>query len=71
MTIKLFSAASMAEFHSALKVGSSFSITRGFMVIVILAGVFPLASAFFKAAKWDLALSRVSVSDRYSDLCEG
>ena len=54
VSIKLFSAVSMAEFHSALKVGYSFSITRGFIVIAIFAGVFPRASAFLRAAKWDL-----------------
>ena len=70
VNIKLFSAVSMAEFHSALNFGSSFSITRGLIVIAIFAGVLPLASAFCRAARCDLALSRVSVSFRYSDLCE-
>ena len=68
VSIKLFSAVSMAEFHSALNFGSSFSITRGLIVIAIFAGVFPRASAFRRAVRWDLALSRVSVSFRYSDL---
>ena len=52
VNIKLFSAVSMAEFHSALNFGSSFSITRGLIVIAIFAGVLPLPFAGLPGVTW-------------------
>ena len=56
--------------HAVVNLGSSQFMTRGFVVILSLAGILPLCTALVRDSLWLVALSRVPTSSRYCSMKE-
>ena len=56
--------------HAIVNLGSSRFMTRGFIVILSLAGILPLCTALVSDSLWPVALSRVPTSSRYCSMKE-